>query len=226
MDARAAEAATAAAPAAPPPPPSAAGDGPLTVGVMGSGPGAGKDAFAAFVLEALSDAGLAPESVAFAAPLRRVLAVLTGASAAECATTAGKARKPAGFDGATVGRLHQVVGDGLRGLLDDGVWIRAAFRGVAPRQLAVVTDVRYENEAAFVRGRRGVVVRIVRPPRGARAEAASLAGRDPAHASEAFAGPVDEVVRNDGDLAALRAKARAFVRARFPGARLPEAQGP
>lgn len=65
-----------------------------------------------------------------------------------------------------VRRFLQAIGSGVRDVLGDQTWIDAAldqadgFWGVAG---VVVTDVRHSNEAAAIRDRGGVIVRVVRP---------------------------------------------------------------
>jgi hypothetical protein len=83
----------------------------------------------------------------------------------------------------------------------DDIWLRTmankldrcAIHGCG----AVITDVRFDNEAEFIRARGGIVVRITRP--------ANEAGTASAHVSEAGVSErlIHHTIANDGSLADL-----------------------
>lgn len=111
----------------------------------------------------------------------------------------------------TVGRLLQVLGtECFRDLLGADVWIDAFVRRweADGRPPAVVSDVRFPNEAAAIRALGGVVVRVQR------AAAGRSDGRDAGHSSERGADAIDAdfVVSNDGSLADLGAAAAHILR--------------
>ena len=100
-------------------------------------------------------------------------------------------------------RLAQTLGtEWGRQLVADDVWLRLAWQwlGALPRYTpgAVFSDVRFENEAAFIRHHGGTVVHLVRD------DAPSVE----AHASESGVRPGfrDYQIRNDGSVAELHAK--------------------
>lgn len=104
-----------------------------------------------------------------------------------------------GWDAAKVNydeirRLLQVMGTEVgRMLLGENVWIEIAGRKMEGLDRVVITDVRFENEAAAIREWGGQVWRINRPGVGA------VNG----HASEALAFDSDVIVENDGALSDL-----------------------
>lgn len=75
--------------------------------------------------------------------------------------------------------------------LSDSLWVDAAMRNLPPR--TVFDDCRFENEAAAIRDRGGVIVRIVRPG----------VGPVNAHVSENLVEP-DLVILNTGTIAELQ----------------------
>lgn len=191
---------------------------PLTIGVRGSGPGAGKDAAADIICEALVARGLAPRRERFATPLRECIEVLTGVTVAESQTTEGKSRLPPGW-GMTVGQMLQRLGtDAVRNHLHGNAWVLALFRRFEGTETVVISDVRFPNESEAVRGRRGVVINIVRPSATREEKTAALAGRDPGHFSERALddAEADHVIMNDGTLEDLRDQVLALVDKLYP----------
>lgn len=61
----------------------------------------------------------------------------------------------------------QRLGDHCRNVFGDDVWIRATFPALHALQDAghhiVYTDVRYPNEAYFIRSKGGLIIKVVRP---------------------------------------------------------------
>ncbi len=100
--------------------------------------------------------------------------------------------------------LLQNLGHGAREILGAQVWVRALHLkimddGIDPsRARVVVTDVRYPNEAAWVRHNGGKVWRVDRPE-------LERVGDTHSHPTETWADllPVDLTIVNDGDLPAL-----------------------
>jgi hypothetical protein len=195
---------------------------PLTIGICGSGPGAGKDTVADLVCAALSERGVRPRRERFATPLRECVAILTGVSVAESRTTAGKGRHLPAW-GMTVGQMLQRLGtEAVRGQLHEDAWVLSLFQRLGAEDVVVISDVRFPNEVAAIRARRGVVLRVERPAPAVEAAGAEaiLAGRDPNHASERALDGVeaDIVIANDGGLEELASATRAAVADLFGGA--------
>ena len=65
-------------------------------------------------------------------------------------------------------RLLQTLGVEMR-LNDPDIWVKAAFKGLQldhPASKVVVTDVRFPNEADYIRKLGGHIIRVVRPGYG------------------------------------------------------------
>ncbi len=110
--------------------------------------------------------------------------------------------------GLTVGRCLQLIGtECFRVWVDQDIWVRALIAGLPAR--AVIADVRFPNEAAAIKARGGVVVRIVRPTAGGAASHRDD-GRAVAHASETSLDSIkpDYEIINDRTLDSLRVAAR------------------
>lgn len=96
----------------------------------------------------------------------------------------------------------QLLGNEVRNVLGEDVWVHAALHGVLPEK-TVITDVRYPNEAQRINDLGGAVIRIERP------------GVGPAngHISEvALDGwSFDYIVANNGTLEDFKREALAVV---------------
>ena len=181
---------------------------PLTIGIRGSGPGAGKDTVGKIICEDLERRALPHRREAFAASVRECIEILTGVPTSESETSAGKSRELPGWE-MTVGEMHQRLGtEAVRDHLHPNAWVFSLFRRLNEdaTSIVVITDVRFPNEAEAIRNRRGVIISVVRGGEGHASH--FLGGRDPAHLSErAFeeAGdPADLVIRNEGTYNDLR----------------------
>lgn len=97
----------------------------------------------------------------------------------------------------------QHLGVGVREHVDPDAWVNALFRQCEPGRRYVITDCRFPNEAAAVKARGGLVVRIHRPGVGA----------VNAHASETALDDwdFDAHLFNDGDLEHYRARVHLFL---------------
>ena len=176
---------------------------PLTIGIRGSGPGAGKSTVGEIICEDLQRRALSHRREAFAAALRECIQILTGVPTSESETSAGKSRELPGWK-MTVGELHQRLGTETVRNVHPEAWIFSLFRRLDTASVVVITDVRFPNEAEAIRKRRGVIIHVVR---GEGHASRYLGGRDPAHLSErAFTAddPADLVIRNEGTLKDLR----------------------
>lgn len=91
--------------------------------------------------------------------------------------------------------LLQELGVGAREVLGEDVWVKALFERIAAEAppLAVISDLRFENEADAIRARGGVVVRIERE-----------GYHGDGHLSERAIPSPDAVVVNHAGTAALR----------------------
>jgi hypothetical protein len=92
--------------------------------------------------------------------------------------------------------LLQIVGTGLRKLINENIWVDIAAQEALLYDHVVFTDVRFPNEVEFIK-RYGVVIRIVRP---------GFMGD--AHESERALDnyDFDKVISNDGTIEDLKLK--------------------
>lgn len=123
--------------------------------------GSGKDTVARMLAE---DHGFA--RYAFADPLRAVLLdvnpwISGNARLADLVRWHGWDRAKREYH--EVRRLMQAHGEAVRQHVGANVWINALERRMGAEPRVVVSDVRYPNEAAWIRQRGGRVIRIVRP---------------------------------------------------------------
>jgi hypothetical protein len=90
-----------------------------------------------------------------------------------------------------------------RAMVADDIWIRLALQRAGQR--TVISDVRFDNEAAAIRATGGVVWRVVRPDVGC------LDASTAQHSSERGISPelIDAQIVNDCSLAALAARVDA-----------------
>lgn len=156
---------------------------------------AGKDSFA----KAFIGAGYTP--LAFADALKKVTAYVAGE---DVALYHSREHKELHSDNLGMARRTalQNVGLGMREAISPMVWIRRVM--ITLDQLgwppAIITDVRFDNEAEIIREQGGIIVRVTRPGN------VGLTGAQAAHASERGVRDdlVDIDVVNNGTLGELR----------------------
>jgi hypothetical protein len=108
-------------------------------------------------------------------------------------------------------RLLQQLGTGVRDIVGEDAWVRALERELderwadnplGPPDIIIIPDVRFPNEADWVRvARSGILVRVVRP---------GVEAADPTHESERYVDTlrVDYEVLNDRTLRKLNSAAK------------------
>lgn len=98
------------------------------------------------------------------------------------------------YYGVSVRKMMQTLGTDWGRSLDEDIWIKA-FTKLYPKGKYVITDVRMENEAKFIRDNGGIIIHV--KGRG---------GIDTTHSSEAGikAKALDIVINNTGTLEELR----------------------
>lgn len=118
----------------------------------------------------------------------------------------------------------QNIGNSVREALDPEIWIRRAMDAWdhSGRPNAVITDVRYPNEAETIRSWGGTVVRITRPD-----NVTGLVGEELNHISEQVLDEdlIDIEVLNDGTLGELEHEARKVLAYVTPASLLPSGAG-
>ena len=165
----------------------------------------GKDTFG----EAFIRAGY--RRISFAEPLKEAVAIIAGEPTHLYHTAEGKE----GFSpvlNCTRRHALQQVGKGVRDVLDQDIWVRRALDewDRMGRPNAVITDVRYDNEAELIRQYGGTVVKIERPN-----QEKGLEGTAAQHESERGISKhlIDVVILNDGTIGELHAEARKIINA-------------
>jgi hypothetical protein len=171
----------------------------ILIGLTGRA-GAGKSTVAQYLI-----AHHGFTELAFATPLKQGLALMLrelGVSLDDFEDPTRKERPLAALDSITPRRLMQTLGtEWGRTLVHPSLWClimaRRLHASTYTSQRIVITDVRFDNEARIVRGRRGHVWAIVRPSKDTAAR----------HASEAGTALIDTGLLNDGTVADLQAQA-------------------
>tara|TARA_R110002153_G_scaffold248216_1_gene404399 strand:+ start:31440 stop:31961 length:522 start_codon:yes stop_codon:yes gene_type:complete len=163
----------------------------MIIGISGKC-GSGKDTVASMIC------GVYPELsiVSFATNVKAVTAIITGTTVSSQFTREGKSTVPKDMP-YTCGKYQQIVGAGMRDMIDANVWIRP----VLSNRNIVIADVRYKNEADAIKAAGGIIIRVNR------ADVTSfLNGRDPLHASEVDMDDYkcDHVIENNSTLDSLR----------------------
>jgi len=136
----------------------------------------GKDTLAEYLVEHHGFLKLS-----FAEPIRRFVSDITGHSVEDLADGPLK-EENLGWIDTTPRRLMQTVGtEWGRQMVDPDLWLKVAHRRIRDARRAgvpgiVISDVRFNNEAEFVRRWDGEVIRIERPGVEAVAAHASEAG--------------------------------------------------
>jgi hypothetical protein len=134
------------------------------IGLVGYA-GAGKDAAAAGLVS------VGWQRIAFADPLRKMLLAINPKIPSQVSASAHVAEFVAavGWDTAKkhpeVRRLLQAIGtEAVRNIIGPDTWVELARRDILASDRAVVlTDVRFENEAAMIKSIGGVLIRVTRP---------------------------------------------------------------
>lgn len=149
----------------------------------------GKDTFAWLLIDALRARGIDARRYAFADALK-----------AYCRVEHGMTAKDA--------PLLQQVGVSMRDSRGADIWVNTLAAQIAEEApaIAIIPDMRFPNEMAWVQAQGGLAVRVTRPE-------PPDAGRDLTHISETALAdaPFDLTIANDGTLADLRAQAEALV---------------
>jgi hypothetical protein len=160
----------------------------MLIGISGK-IGSGKDTLAGMIKA--EDPSY--ELKSFAYKLKQIVALLAGVPIEDTMTQEGKNIFIPEFN-KTVGEMLQVIGTkSLRAGFDDNVWIKTLFADYRsntssaapgspdyPYPNWVITDVRFKNEARYIKSMGGILVRLDGDPAGIRAAST----RDMTHPSE------------------------------------------
>jgi hypothetical protein len=165
----------------------------MLIGMCGAA-GSGKDTIADI---------LGFDRVAFADPLYEMVSLVTGLTPAEMRDRETKERT-IDWLGQSPRQLLQTLGtEWGRGMVSQSIWVDTAMRRVrdllAAGRDVVITDCRFDNEAAAIKAAGGVIWQVVRGQ-------GSIKGMAARHASEAGVSPllIDRVLGNWSTIERLR----------------------
>jgi len=135
--------------------------------------------------------------LSFAAPLKVASMELFNLTKQEAYGLDGYDREqPHDFWKISVRHMQQTLGtECMRNNFGQDFWVRIMQQKLQQLDGAIISDVRFQNEADFVKAQGGVLVEIVRPD-----HSDSLAGAQAAHSSENGVTGSDVVISNDGGL--------------------------
>lgn len=165
---------------------------PMIIGLAGRAR-AGKSTAAKMLL----DRGYANYEYAFATPIKNMLKAI-GLDPNDPYWEAHKTDPIPFFNGRSYREIMQSLGtDWGRNVLGDDIWVRMAdqVRASLPDQVILISDIRYDNEAAFVKENAGKILHIESPFSQEAQTHTSEIGFDPAY--------VDVFIKNNGTLEQL-----------------------
>ena len=172
----------------------------MLIGICGAA-GSGKDTIADI---------LGFDRVAFADPLYEMVAIVTGLTPAEMRDRETKERE-IGWLGRSPRQLLQTLGtEWGRDTISQTIWVDTAMRRVRglleQGRSVVVTDVRFDNEAAAIKAAGGGIWQVVRGQ-------GSIKGLAARHASEGGVDPllIDRVLGNWSTIERLRQTVEAAI---------------
>jgi len=174
----------------------------MFIGISGK-MGSGKDTVANHLIKSLIQMKKPVVICRFADRLKYVTAALTATSLYDQYSREGKQLVPAGFSD-SLGTLQQKVGMAFREHFHPDIWIHAALGPWLdkPEMVIIIPDLRFQNEARFLKERNAVLIRLEGDPVKARANDA----RDLNHISETDLDSYKDwtaIVANDGSLEQL-----------------------
>jgi hypothetical protein len=172
----------------------------IPIGVTGA-IAAGKDTFADTLVD--NPCGVF-EKYSLASPMKRIAMDVFGFTPEQVTDHALKETEDP-FWGITPRRFLQIMGtDMFRDNFRQDVWLKLAQNHMIanPDKCIVIPDIRFENEAIFIKDMGGILVRIIRPGYSGTTESAG------SHSSEQGIPDkyVDRQIQNDSDICSLRFK--------------------
>ncbi len=163
--------------------------------------GSGKDTLAQMLIDINGNL----ERRAFADNLKVIVAILTGVDVKLLHDQNFKNTYCDLFN-MTYGEMLQKIGTNYLRSFDDKVWIKSTFASMLEENNYVITDVRFKNEAQYIKDNGGILIKIVGDPAKIRANS----NRDPNHPSEIDLDNWtnwDEIIENDSTIENLKIKA-------------------
>jgi len=182
---------------------------PLIVGFSGPA-GAGKDDAAKIVVDVLQKSGISAAQYSFAMPLKEVCAFVFGMTPEEMSDRKIKEEVGRFTYGMTNRKVMQLVGtESFRQIFNENIWVDFAERAISRMgvDVIVISDVRFENEAEWVK-RNGFLFHI--DPEGR--EGFEKIGES-SHSSEAgYSTTPTSIIENKGTLGEFVGKIEKITR--------------
>jgi len=141
--------------------------------------GSGKSLSTTILIELFQEVGVKAVEKSFARRLKETIATLFNTSLDTQLSQEGKNTIDP-VVGKTYGQLQQLLGQGLRDLIQPDLWIKLALSNLPEDEVSIISDVRYKNEVKAILDRGGIVIRLEGDPGGVRARS----NRDLTHSSE------------------------------------------
>lgn len=110
--------------------------------------------------EAVTDSRWEKKEMARA--LKEISARLIGCSPEDFEEEKFKSSKCSIGDGITNRELLQKIGTDISRNIDPDIWIKILKREYDPSQNWIITDIRFPNEARFIRDYKGILIRVLR----------------------------------------------------------------
>src|SRR4030043_230509 len=98
----------------------------------------------------------------FADPLKNIICYLTGWNIPDLENSEFKEAVDSKWGFSPRYALQQIGTEGFRKLLRDDFWVKVAEKYVIPKMDYVISDIRFEDEAKFVRKRKGKIIHLRR----------------------------------------------------------------
>lgn len=140
---------------------------------------------------------------AFADPLKKIAAYMTGLQLRELYTQEGKTKYLPEW-GMTVGEILQKLGtNAVRDNLHQDAWVLTALSGIKDYENIIFCDMRFPNEAEAIKAKGGILIRIEGDPQKQQGDGT----RDDSHPSETALDNYDGfdfIIQNTGSLDALK----------------------
>lgn len=170
----------------------------MLIGISGK-IGAGKDTLAAMILRLLVDKYPNICQKSFAYNVKLMVSILTNTSIEDNLTQEGKNIYLPEW-GYTLGELQQKLGtECIRDKLHTNAWILSLLSNYTENDSYVISDVRFKNEADYIKSKNGILIRINGDPSNIRANSK----RNLNHISETDLDNYpnfDHIIENNGTL--------------------------
>lgn len=132
--------------------------------------GSGKDKFAElFINHVQKEYGYVFENKKFAYNLKKIVSILAGVTMDDVLSREGKLKYLPEW-GMTIGEMQQKVGtEAIRNNIHPEAWVLSLFGTYnEEKDFWIVTDVRFKNEANFIKSKGGIIIRLNGDPNNSR----------------------------------------------------------